>query len=101
MLETLPEGLFTCTDSGVEFSIYLVPGAKQRKILGIIETDKEKMLKFAINERPIENKANIALIKFLATMFKVPKSNISIRHGHKSRKKRIEVKGIKLTNKGA
>ena len=90
---TLLTDLLTETKSGVELSIYLVPGAKNEQILGIIETERGKALKIAIRERPIENKANIALIEFLAKVLNVPKSNISIKRGHKSREKRICISG--------
>ena len=96
MLKMLPAELFVKTNSGIEFSIYLVPGAKKEQILGVIDTDHGKILKIAIHERPIENKANVALIEFLSKIFKMPKSNISIKRGHKSREKRIEIISITI-----
>ncbi len=88
------EGLFATTKSGIELTIHLIPGAKKEQILGIIETEKGKALKISIHEKPTENKANEALIKFLAEKFDIPKSNISIKRGLKSRDKRISVDGI-------
>ncbi len=98
---TLPTDLLTETKSGVELSVYLVPGAKNEQILGIVETEHGKALKIAIRERPIENRANIALIEFLAKMLNVPKSNISIKRGHKSREKRVCISKFYGAEEGA
>jgi uncharacterized protein len=43
---------------------------------------------------PVEGKANAALIEFLAGYFGVPKRNVSILSGVKSRTKRVVVEGI-------
>lgn len=44
-----------------------------------------------IKEQPIENRANIALIKLLSKYFNVPKSKINILAGIKSKNKIIEI----------
>ena len=94
---TLSVDLFTETKSGIEFPVRLVPGAKNEQILGIVETERGgKALKIAIHERPFENKANIALMGFLARMLNVPKSQISIKRGHKTKEKVIEIMGYTI-----
>lgn len=45
----------------------------------------------SITAPPIENKANIAVIKILADYFNVPKSRVSIVTGLKSKKKIVEI----------
>jgi uncharacterized protein len=45
-----------------------------------------------VKELPVENKANEAIIGILADYFNLPKSNISIISGFKSRQKTIEIK---------
>jgi uncharacterized protein len=47
----------------------------------------------SITAAPIENKANIAVIKVLADHFNVPKSQVSIVSGLKSKKKIVEIAG--------
>ena len=42
-------------------------------------------------ELPIEGRANNAVIELLSEYFKVPKSNIKIISGHKSKNKIIEI----------
>jgi hypothetical protein len=41
----------------------------------------------------VDNKANAALIEFLAGLLSVPKSAITIRHGATGRRKLIEIIG--------
>ncbi|MBI4837859.1 MAG: DUF167 domain-containing protein [Nitrospirae bacterium] len=45
-----------------------------------------------VKEQPIENKANKALIKALAEYFDVPKSQVEIVSGMKSKQKIVEIK---------
>ncbi|MDH5684136.1 MAG: DUF167 domain-containing protein [candidate division WOR-3 bacterium] len=47
-----------------------------------------------VKEPPIENKANQAVIKLLADYFKIPKSQISILSGLKSKQKIVELKDL-------
>ena len=47
-----------------------------------------------ISAPPIDGKANESLIEFLATTFKVSKSNIDILKGHTSKLKTIKLSGI-------
>ena len=47
-----------------------------------------------VKEPPVENKANQAVIRVLADYFKVPKSQISILAGLKSKQKVIQIKDI-------
>ena len=51
-------------------------------------------LSIALKAPPIENKANISLIKFLAKQLKIPKKNISLIKGSTSKNKVIEIQGI-------
>ena len=90
--------VFCTTKSGIEFSVYLLPGAKEEKVIGIVDASRGKAIKIAIHERPTDNKANVALIRFLSEILKVPKSQISIKRGHKSREKRIEIINVLVTD---
>lgn len=48
-------------------------------------------LSVRLNARPFENFANIALIVFLAKIFSVPKTSITIVRGAHSREKQLEI----------
>jgi uncharacterized protein (TIGR00251 family) len=51
----------------------------------------ENIYKLKITASPIDNMANIAVIKLLSDYFSVPKSCIQIIHGLKSRTKVIKI----------
>jgi hypothetical protein len=59
-----------------------------------IKKMNEGIIKVGVKERPIEGRANEALISFLSTVLRVSKCDISIRAGLKSRNKIVEVEGV-------
>lgn len=67
--------------------IKVKPNSSQEKI----EKTENGYLVY-VKEPPVENKANQAVIKILADYFKIPKSQISILSGLKSKQKVIEVR---------
>jgi len=68
--------------------IKLKPNSKQEKTLQSGKNNYEAWVK----EPAVESKANNALIKLLMKEFKIPKSDIHIVKGSKSRYKTIEIK---------
>ncbi|MDR0640127.1 MAG: DUF167 domain-containing protein [Holosporales bacterium] len=81
-------------DGGLEFSVHLTPGSKREGIVGIVAD----VLKIAVHAKPTDNQANNALIEFIATIFKVAKSKIMIKSGHKSRNKILFIKDFGMTS---
>ena len=71
----------------------VIPGAKHNKII----LDKSGRLVFYIKSPAQDNKANEELIKILGLKLRIPKSNISIISGHKTRFKRILLDQTNLT----
>lgn len=67
--------------------LYIQPGAKQNAIIGLIQGE----LKVKLHVPPIEGRANVALIKFLAELFKVPRSSIVLKSGEKTRHKTVAI----------
>jgi uncharacterized protein len=53
-------------------------------------------LRLRVKAPPVDGAANKECIRFLAKTFKVAKSGISIRSGHKSREKVFEIAGINI-----
>lgn len=90
--------IFKETNNGVEFYVYLSPGAKREEIIGRFEFDDKLMLKISIRAKPINNNANTALISFLSDKLMIAKSNITITKGLKSKVKKISVTNLKLSN---
>jgi len=72
------------------FRIRVRPSASCNKIKGL----REEALKIDINALPIKGKANKECIKFLAEILRVPRPNIEIVSGLKSKNKLIKIKGI-------
>lgn len=70
--------------------VYCQPGAKQTQCVGLHDGKPKIQLKAP----PVDGAANKALIGFLAQVFGVPKSAISIELGASGRTKRVEVAGV-------
>ena len=70
-------------------TIYLQPGAKKPEITGI----HDGHIKIKVNSPPVDGKANNALILFLSEFLHIPKSDIKIIAGEKSRIKKLLISG--------
>ena len=77
--------------------LHVQPGASRSEFAG----ERDGRLKLRLAAPAIEGKANAALVEFLADYFGVPKRNIRIAAGLKSRRKRVIVEGAqwKTTSK--
>ena len=51
-------------------------------------------LKIRLCAQPVENRANEALVAFLAVLLKTPKSAVRIQSGEQGRNKRVEIRGV-------
>ena len=71
--------------------IRLTPGAKQTGWQGLWNGTHWRI---AVKERAVDNKANQALIKFLADETGLPQKNITITRGLTNRQKQVEIIGI-------
>ncbi|HEX9434113.1 MAG TPA: DUF167 domain-containing protein [Burkholderiales bacterium] len=71
------------------------PGAARSEFAG----EHGGRVKLRLAAPPVEGKANAALIEFLAAYFGVPKRNVRIAAGLKSRRKRVVIEGAQWTAK--
>ena len=78
---------------GVRLAVQITPNAKKTEVVGVLDGS----LKLKLQAQPIEGKANEALVRYLAGALAVPKSAVTVTHGHTSKKKLIEVVGGSLT----
>ncbi len=78
------------TEKGIVLNIKLTPNSSKNEIVGY----NDDYLKIRISAPPNENKANKKLVEFISDWLKVPKSNISIISGDKSRIKKLLLKNI-------
>ena len=82
------------TAGGVTLAVRAQPGAKKTAISGIYGEGATAQLKIAVHAPPLEGKANLALIEFLATMFGLPKNAVEIVSGQLSRSKVFLLRGV-------
>jgi uncharacterized protein len=80
------------TQGGVFFAVKVHPRARKNGITGSVG----EALKVALTAPPVDGRANEAVIDFLAGLFEIPRSSVTIASGATSRVKRIHVAGITL-----
>ena len=74
----------------VTFTVRVQPRASRDEIVGAVEGT----LKVRLLAPAVENRANEALVEFLASLLKTSKSAVRIRSGEQSRVKRVEIFGV-------
>jgi uncharacterized protein len=81
--------IFRDSSDGVVFPVRVIPNAKQNQIIGV-EGDA---IKIRLAARPIEGRANEALIEFISAYFNLRRSNVEIVRGAKSSRKVMRLRG--------
>jgi len=76
-------------NGALTLSIHAQPGAKRTEIAGL----HGAALRVRVAAPASEDRANEALIEFLAKAFRVPKRAVTLVSGAKSREKRIAISG--------
>lgn len=84
--------MFIESPEGVQISLYVQPGASKSEIVG----EHNGKLKIKIKAPPVDGKANDEIIRFLSEILKVPKRQIEILRGDKSREKKVLVHSVSL-----
>jgi uncharacterized protein (TIGR00251 family) len=82
--------------AGVTLAVRAQPGAKKTAITGVYGEGPEAQLKVAVHAPPLEGRANLALIAFLAETFGVAKSAVDLMTGELSRSKVFLLRGVTL-----
>ena len=77
------------TPGGVTFAVRVQPRARRNSVLGEVGD----ALKIALTSPPVDGRANEACIEFLAELFTIPRSSVSIVSGQSSRNKVIRIAG--------
>ncbi|HAT34065.1 MAG TPA: hypothetical protein DCW29_25450 [Janthinobacterium sp.] len=78
---------------GVRVAVQITANAKKTEVIGVLDD----VLKVKLHAQPIEGKANEALIRFLADTLSVPRSAITLTHGHTNKRKLLEIMSLKLS----
>ena len=74
----------------IAFNVRVQPRASRDEIVG----DVQGALKIRLCAPAVENRANEALVEFLAGFLKTSKSAVRIRSGEHSRTKQVEIFGV-------
>jgi uncharacterized protein (TIGR00251 family) len=77
-------------DGAVIFPVRVQPRASKDEVAGVMEG----ALKVRLRAPALEDRANEALCEYLAELLKTPKAAVRILSGHRSRGKRVEVRGV-------
>ena len=70
--------------------LHVQPGASRTEFAG----KHGDRIKVRVAGRAVEGQANEALIEFLADYYQVPRRNVRIESGLKSRRKRVVIEGL-------
>ncbi len=73
---------------GAALTVRVTPRARRNEFAGILE---DGTLRVRISAPPVEGKANLALVTFLATVLDVRKNRIEIVAGHKGLDKIVSI----------
>jgi len=71
----------------VILELHVQPGASRTEFAG----RHGERIKVRLAARAVDGKANAALVEFLAEYYRVPKRNVRIESGLKSRRKRVVI----------
>ncbi len=85
---------YTVGPQGISFHVKVSPGASQSGIQGI----EEGYLKVRLAAPPVDGKANAELIRLMARLLHLSKSQISIRSGLSSRRKVLHLEHFQEEN---
>ena len=77
-------------EGAIIFSVRVQPGASKDEVSG----EMAGALKVRLRAPAVEDRANEALVEFLAQLLKTPKSAVRILSGERSRTKRMEIRGV-------
>jgi uncharacterized protein (TIGR00251 family) len=80
--------------AGVTLSVRAQPGARKTAIIGIYGEGESAQLKVAVQAPPLEGRANLALIDFVAEKFAIAKSAVELKSGESSKSKILLLRGV-------
>ena len=77
-------------DDGIELRVRVVPGARKTELMEVLPDS----LRVRVAAPPVEGKANQEICSFIAGLYGVRVSAVSVVAGHHSRDKRLRVRGV-------
>ena len=79
-------------DNSLSLNVYVQPRASRNRLAGM----HGKAIKLCITAPPVDDKANTAVLAFLAKLFGLPKSALQIKTGRQARNKQIIITNTSL-----
>jgi uncharacterized protein len=79
-------------NSSLSLNVYVQPRASRNRLAGM----HGKAIKLCITAPPVDDKANTAVLAFLAKLFGLPKSALQIKTGRQARNKQIIITNASL-----
>lgn len=86
--------MLRAAENGVRVAVRAQPGARKTALAGVFGEGDAAQLKVAVQAPPVEGKANAALERFLAELFKVARSRVELVQGSLNRNKVFLVRGL-------
>jgi hypothetical protein len=80
-------------NNSFSLNVYVQPRASRNRLAGM----HGKAIKLCITAPPVDDKANTAVLTFLAKLFGLPKSALQIKTGRQARNKQIIITNASLT----
>ena len=80
-------------DGAVTLRVHAQPGAKRTEVAGL----HGAAVKIRVAAPALEDRANAALVEFLAGRFSVARREVRLLSGDRSREKRFEIRGSRLS----
>ena len=71
-------------------NVYVQPRASKNRVAGMYNNS----VKICVTAPPLENRANEAVIQFVAGLFNLPKSAVSIKSGKQGRNKKVLINNL-------
>jgi uncharacterized protein (TIGR00251 family) len=84
--------LSSLSNNDLALNVYVQPRASKSRIAGM----HGNSIKLCVTAPPVDNKANEAVIHFLADLFGVPKSAVAIKSGKQGRSKKVLLSNLSL-----
>ncbi len=76
----------------ITLTVHVQPGAKRSEVAGL----HGEALKIRLAAPPVDGRANVALLRFIAAAMEVPLRNVVLKQGEQSRHKTVQVTGSSM-----
>jgi uncharacterized protein len=88
------KGFLTAAREGTVLNLRVAPGAKRTSIE---DPYGEDAVRLKVAAPPVSGKANAEVVRFLAELLHVPRSDLAVIRGSSSRDKKVLVRGLTRT----